>query len=94
MTEASMNFEAQVAKAQANNAKLNSCSRHLFDTEVPGIEGGVASMFGRKMVCKKCKGEIDLLHLNQYICGYEAAGKNGNDILPGWKPNKIGRAHV
>lgn len=42
-------------------------------------------MLGRKVQCKKCGGLMDLVHLNFYVRGFEAAGGNGNDILPGWK---------
>lgn len=79
------------AAIAANNDKLNACSRHLFPTEVPGIEGGVAAMFGRKMKCKHCGATADLLYINAYIRGYVAHGGNGNDILPGWGPTETQR---
>lgn len=80
-----VDFKALFAKATANRAKLDGCKRHFFPPEVPGIEGGVGAMFGRKIRCKHCQGEMDLVALNFYIRGYEAAGKSGNDILPGWR---------
>lgn len=88
MEGADMNLKTTLADAMANVAKLDACPRHLFDTHVPGIEGGVMQMFGKSMVCKKCEGKMDLLSINQYVRGYEAAGNSGNDILPGWKPSE------
>lgn len=91
MTEdasAALPNQEKFAAIKRNNDRLNGCSRHLFPSEIPGIEGGVAAMFGRKLVCKRCGGEADLLYVNAYIRGYEASGKNGNDIMPGWRPNE------
>lgn len=79
-------FHDKFERIRLNNDRLNACPRHRFTFEVPGIEGGVGAMFGRKMRCDVCGGEMDLVALNFYVRGYEAAGKNGNDILPGWKP--------
>lgn len=72
--------EAVFARIAANRDKLDACPRHLFDA-FP-LE---AIRLGRKVPCKHCGGEMDLVALGYYIRGYEAANKNGNDILPGWK---------
>jgi hypothetical protein len=84
-------LKAKFEAIKLNNDRLNACPRHLFDTEVPGIDGGVGAMFGRKMICRKCGGQMDLVALNFYVRGYEAHGGNGNDILPGWKPTELQR---
>jgi len=81
----------RLAAIQANVDKLNSCPRHEFNPAIPGIEQGVGAMFGQKIECKRCNGKADLLYVNAYIRGYEAAGKDGNDILPGWKPKELKR---
>lgn len=81
-------MKAKFEAIKLNNDKLNACPRHLFPSEIPGIEGGVGAMFGRKLKCKHCGGEMDLVALNHYVRGYEASGKSGNDILPGWKPDE------
>lgn len=78
----------RLAKIQRNVDRLNGCSRHLFPSELPGIAGGVAALFGRKMKCIRCEGEADLLYINAYIRGYEASGNSGNDIMPGWRPTE------
>ncbi len=62
------------AKSQAR--KTNACKRHFF--------GEFNSTFGAKYKCSRC-GCIWRLHeVGKYIRGYEAAGKNGGDILIGW----------
>jgi hypothetical protein len=83
-----IDFQAIFQRVEANRAKLDACPRHLFKSEIPGIEGGVGAMFGRKMHCERCNGEMDLVSINFYIRGYEAAGKSGNDIMPGWRPTE------
>lgn len=80
-----IDFGSLLAKVKDNRDRLDACPRHLFPAMVPGIEGGVAAMFGRKIECTRCKGQMDLVALNFYIRGYEASGRSGNDILPGWR---------
>lgn len=75
-----VNFGEIYARVDENRKRLDACPRHLFEA-LPLDQ--VA--FGGKIECKKCKGKLELLAVNQYIRGYEAAGKNGNDILPGWR---------
>lgn len=75
-----IDFGAIYAKVDANRKRLDACPRHLFEP-LP-LD---AIRVGGKIKCKNCGGELELLAVNQYIRGYEAAGKNGNDILPGWK---------
>lgn len=88
-----IDFGALYAKVQENRRRLDGCPRHLFPAAVPGIEGGVAAMMGRKIECERCKGQMDLVALNFYIRGYEAAGKSGNDILPGWRSDEPQRRY-
>lgn len=80
-----VDFKAIFEAVRANRDKLDACRRHLFEGAVPGIEGGVGAMFGRKMECKACGGSMDLIAINHYVRGYEAHGGDGNDILPGWR---------
>jgi len=68
------------AEVSANRDKLDACPRHLF-APFP-LE---SIRLGAKVECKRCGGRMDLVALNFYIRGFEAAGRNGNDILPGWK---------
>lgn len=68
-------------QAVSNNNKLNACPRHLFTAELPPVN----ERFQFKMTCEKCGGYMRLTDINQYIRGYIAAGKNGNEIWPGWQ---------
>lgn len=76
-------FDAAAAwqRVCENRDKLDACPRHLFEEL-----GAETIRLGAKVKCTKCGGEIDLVKLNFYVRGYEASGANGNDILPGWKP--------
>lgn len=71
-----------LAQIQANNDTLNACPRHYFDFD---IEGGPAALFGKKATCQRCKGQMRLTDINQYVRGYEAHGGNGNDVVRNWK---------
>lgn len=73
------------AAVRDNRDKLDACKRHRFPAEVPGIEGGVVGMFGQRIKCLNCHGSMDLIALNYYVRGFEAAGGNPNDVLPGWR---------
>jgi hypothetical protein len=73
------------AQVKANRDRLDGCKRHRFPAEVPGIEQGVGGMFGRKIECLNCKGMMDLVALNYYVRGFEAAGGDPNSVLPGWR---------
>lgn len=75
-----INFGEIYARVDENRRRLDACPRHLFNA-LPLDQ--VA--FGGKIECKNCGGKLELLAVNQYIRGYEAAGRSGNDILPGWK---------
>lgn len=80
-----VDFARMFAEVQANRNRLDACPRHKFDGHVPGIEQGVAGMMGKKITCLNCGGQMDLVALNFYLRGFEAAGGNGNTVLPGWK---------
>ena len=67
------------AEAVANVERLNGCPRHLFEFD------GHEVKFGAKATCKKCGGTLDMLQVRQYVLGYEAAGGNANDVLPGFR---------
>jgi hypothetical protein len=78
-------YKAIFASVSDNRDRLDACPRHLF-AALP-LEN---IRLGAKIECKRCGGMMDLVKLNFYIRGYEAAGRNGNDILPGWKSNDDG----
>lgn len=80
-----MNRGGLLAKIKANRDKLDACPGHRFSGEIPGIAEGSIGMLGQKIECLRCKGGMDLVALNYYVRGYEAAGGNGNDVLPGWR---------
>lgn len=72
------------AAAQANVERLNGCPRHLFEMTDEQVNAGPAALFGKKLECQRCNGRMDMIHVNQYVRGFIAAGGNPNDILPGW----------
>ena len=78
-------LKAKFEAAKANRDLLDNCPRHSFDA-IPISQ----IAFGGRATCKRCNGEMDLVALNYYVRGYEAAGKSGNDILPGWKEEQPG----
>lgn len=63
-----------------NHAKRSACKRHFFDS--PEIKLGV------RLICQNCGGEMMLSDVGFYISGYEAAGGNANDIIPGYRTSK------
>lgn len=72
------------AEISANNDKLNACPRHFFELPDEAIAEGMGALFGKKLTCLRCHGSLRLTDINQYIRGFEAAGGNPNDVLPGW----------
>lgn len=40
---------------------------------------------GIKLTCERCGGQLDLVAINHYVRGYEAAGGSGNDVVTGWR---------
>lgn len=76
----SIDYKGLFAKVRENRDRLDACPRHLFSKLY--IE---ERALGQKAKCDKCGGSLALEYVNQYVRGYEAAGKPGNDIVPGWK---------
>lgn len=62
-----------------NRLKTDNCPKHFFNPANTDV------VIGAKLTCTVCGGKLHLIDINQYIRGYEAAGNNGNDILPGWR---------
>lgn len=77
-----MTFDAKAAwaAAGANRDKLDACPKHFFPLP-PGTGIGL----GVKLECERCGGRLDLVAINYYVRGYEAAGGNGNDVVTGWR---------
>jgi hypothetical protein len=92
--EPQIDMRGRLELIRANRDLLDACPRHLFGPEVPGIEHGVGAMLGAKVKCNRCGGFMDLVALNYYVRGYEAAGKDGNDVLPGWREEKPGNGRT
>lgn len=76
------------AEAQANVERLNGCPRHHFVMTDEQVVAGPGALFGKKLTCHRCNGRMDMLGVNQYVRGYQAAGGNPNDILPGWNDDR------
>jgi len=77
-------LRSNLVKIKENQDRLFSCKRHNFgDCPTP-------YHFGQTFVCLNCQGSMKAVDAFRYIQGYEAAGRNPNDILSGyradWKP--------
>lgn len=62
---------------QVNRETLNNCKRHLF------IMPETIS-FKQKLKCSNCGGWMDAVHAMEYARGYQAAGRDPNEIIPGF----------
>jgi hypothetical protein len=77
-----LTFDAKAVfqKCRDNRDRLDACPRHFFPLPPStGIQLGV------KLECERCGGKLDLVAINYYVRGYEAAGGDGNDIVSGWR---------
>lgn len=77
-----INPELMLEEIKANQQRLDECKRHHFPTLPDNDTIRVA--FRLKLTCSNCGGTIDALKAYAYARGYEAAGGNPNDIIPGW----------
>ena len=75
-----IDFKAILEAVKLNRDILNACPRHHF----PELSVTPYKL-GQKARCAVCGGEMDMVALNYYVRGYEASGRSGNDIVPGWK---------
>ena len=75
-----IDFSALYNKVRENRDRLDACPRHFFPDLIVKPRH-----LGQKAKCSVCGGEMDLIAINYYVRGFEAAGKSGNDIVPGWK---------
>jgi len=70
---------AILAEIKANRARLDGCARHRFELGDPPYK------FGMKLTCTNCGGVMDAVHAFSYTQGYKAAGKDPNEIIPGYE---------
>lgn len=70
------------AEVRANNELLNGCKRHKFEGSIPL---DMVERYRFRAVCVNCGGWMRLTDVNQYIRGFEAAGRSGNEIWQGWR---------
>jgi hypothetical protein len=70
------------AEIRANRRKLDECPRHLFVTALTNEELRVA--LGQRVTCLNCGGSLQLTQAGEYVRGYAAAGRDPNDVWPGW----------
>ena len=76
-------FELLLEEIRANQIRLDTCKRHCFPTWPP-IEQ-TPTLIGLKVDCCNCGGRMDALHAYAYTRGFEAAGGNPNEVIPGWR---------
>lgn len=72
--------KALMQKCRDNRDKLDACPRHFFP-----LPPSTPMYLGIKLTCERCDGQLDLVAINHYVRGYEAAGGSGNDIVTGWR---------
>lgn len=65
-------------KIRANQRCLDACPRHRFNLHDPPYR------FGQKITCEVCGGEMCMIQAGQYARGYAAAGRDIEDVMPGW----------
>lgn len=75
-----IDFQNIFDKVKANHMKLHACPRHVFPA------GGY--VFGQKLTCVACGGEMRAEAISWYIDGYEAAGGSADDVWPGYRKRK------
>lgn len=68
-----------LAKIKANRKLLDGCLRHKFDIGEPPYR------LGMQLHCLNCNGKLDAVQAYAYARGYEAAGRDPNEIIPGFK---------
>jgi hypothetical protein len=72
--------KALFAEVKANAAKLTACKQHHVDLGEPPYK------FGMTCICTNCGGTMKAVDLFRYVQGFEAAGGNPNDVVPGYNP--------
>lgn len=60
---------------QVNQNKLDACKQHKFEWPLGGM------VFGQKMHCVNCKGDLNVVNAFHYAMGFQAAGGNPNDVI-------------
>jgi hypothetical protein len=78
-------YPALMQRARENRDKLDACTRHFFP-----MPPGTPVNLGVKLECERCGGKLDLVAINFYVRGYEAAGGDGNDVVTGWREEEPG----
>lgn len=73
--------EALFAEVKANAERLAACKRHRVELGDPPYK------FGMTVTCIGCGGTMKAVDLFRYVQGFEAAGGNPNDVVPGYNPD-------
>lgn len=82
MERMKIDLPVMLEEIRANQNRLDGCKRHHFPTLPPN--GEIPVSFALKLDCSNCGGRIDALQAYAYARGYEAAGGDPNEIIPGW----------
>jgi len=64
------------AQVKANHARIDGCKGHTFKP--------IKHKLGQKHTCLNCGGIVEAPYLIAYIKGWVDAGKDANDVFPGW----------
>lgn len=65
-------------EVKANSRRWRSCDVHRFEPTEP-------YRFGQRHTCVKCGGTKPMIEIMYYLDGYEAAGGDPNDVMPGYR---------
>jgi hypothetical protein len=66
------------AEVVENNRRWTSCDGHRFAAIEP-------YRIGQRHTCIKCGGTKSMIDIMYYLEGYEAAGGDPNDVMPGYR---------
>jgi hypothetical protein len=75
------------AEVRANHAALKACKQHRFIWPAD-----FTRRLGQKLQCANCGGKMNATDAGHYIDGWTAAGRDPNEVLPGWSdpPASVG----
>lgn len=69
---------SKLKRIALNRIRLDSCSQHKFE-DVKWTSNGPNP---KDLICNRCKGQMSIIGVNEYVRGFASAGGNPEDILP------------
>lgn len=78
-TDTTTDYKKMLADIRENHRRWRECPRHLYRAWDANKH-----RLGQKHTCLNCGSSKSLTDIGCYIEGYQAAGGNPNDIMPGY----------